>query len=213
MRLIRPLLIILVLGSFVMDTSNINNRNNQSKSDTLFVNYTYWWPSGGPFTGLCGDPYSLVFTGTVSRLFDPEGPYPTGRNAGEVLYYSQKGLIKIHEIKYQQPPSEGYKKAPGHSYCGENYFSSDCFYGLNLSEGDKVIGFIYSYEGEYSIPDKSILKIMSFDDPVVISIDKYIQNKQNPLTIADDTSKWKKYGLDYSLKQIIVCRLFNMHDK
>lgn len=187
----------------------MKEENIKSNSDTLDVNYTYWWPSGGPFIGLCGDSYSLVFTGIVTKLYEPTGPYPTGRNSGEVLYFPQKGIIKINEIKYKQQPSEGYKKTPGHSYSGERYFSSDCFYNLNLTEGDKVIGFIYSYEGEYSIPDKSILKILNFKDPIVVSIDKYINNKQDPLSIINDTSQWRKYGLDYALKQIIECRLSN----
>jgi hypothetical protein len=208
MKFISSIIILLLLGCFIADDPIKGINIQKNRSDTLYVSYTYWWPSGGPFTGLCGDPYSLVFTGVVAKLCEPEGPYPTGRNVGEVLYTPQKGIIKITEIKFKQPPSEGYSKTPGRNYSGEPYFSSDCFYDLNLKEGDKVIVFIYSYEGEYSIPGKSILKISDFDDPVVISIDKYIKNKQNPLSISSDTAKWREYGLDYALKQIIECRLF-----
>jgi hypothetical protein len=175
-------------------------------SDTLNVGYTYWWPSGGPFTGLCGNTYSIVFTGTITKLYKPENSHPNGRNIGEVTWTPQKGVIKINKVEFKKPPEEGYKATAGRNYGGENYFSSECFFGSGLNEGDKVIVFIYSYEGEYSIPGNSILKIESFSDAAVHSIQKYIKNGQDPLAVEEDTSVWRKYNLDYALKEIIKCR-------
>ncbi len=186
---------------------------NKGKSDTLDVGYTYWWPSGGPFIGMCGDIYSIVFTGTITKINKTSRPHTLTGDTATVLYTPQFGVIKINDIKVKNPPKECYKKYPGKNFSGEQYFKSDCFYDLKLKEGDNVIIFVYSYEGEYSIPSNSIIKIKNFDDPIVLSIEKYIKNNQDPLFIKADTTIWSKYGLDYSLKQIIDCRLSNKKEK
>jgi len=177
------------------------------KSDTLSVAYTYWWPSGGPFIGLCGDRYSLVFTGTITKINNPQKPHTINSDTAFVLYTPQYGIIKIDDIKVENAPEEGNSKQPGKKYSGEQYFKSDCFYQLKLKEGDKVMVFVYSYEGEYCIPGNSILKINSFDDPIVLSVEKYIKNNQDPLAIQPDIKLWRKYGFESALKQIIDCRL------
>jgi hypothetical protein len=177
------------------------------KTDTLDVAYTYWWPSGGPFIGLCGDSYSMVFTGTITQINRPLKPYTVHNDTTIVLYIPQYGVVKIEDIKYKNQPKEGYNKSKGKTYNGEKYFMSDCFHDLKLKVRDKVLVFIYSYEGAYCIPNNSILKIDNFNDPIVLSIDKYIKNNQDPLVIKADTTIWKKYGFDYSLKQIIECRM------
>jgi len=197
---------ILIFGSFMSGNYSPYHKLPNTKSDTLNVAYTYWWPTGGPFVGECGDSYSLVFTGTITKLYNTLIPNTT-RDTTTVLYTPQKGIIKINEMKYKKNPDKAYKKSDGKCYNGELFFSSDCFYESGLKEGDKVIVFIYSYEGEYCIPGQSILKINNFDDPIVLSIDKYIKYDYDPLSIKDDLNAWKKYNLDYALKQIIDCRL------
>lgn len=195
-----------VFGSFLFINSGTISEKVKTKTDTIDVGYTYWWPSGGPFIGLCGDKYSIVFTGKVTKLFNPSPDLPNGRNVGEVTYTPQEGVIMIDQVLCKRSPEEGYKKTPGRNFNNEKYFSSNCFYKSGLSEGDMVIVFIYSYEGEYSIPGNSILKISSFNDEAVTSIEKYIKNGQDPLVIESDTAIWRRYGLDYALKEIIKCR-------
>jgi len=197
----------------MVDNSTTTKEYKNSNSDTLNVRYTYWWPSGGPFVGLCGDRYSLVFTGTIIKIHKPLRPYTVTGDTTMALYTPQEGIMEINDIKVKNPPNEGYKKHPGRNYNGEQYFKSDCFYDLKLKEGDKVIVFIYSYEGEYSIPSQSILKIESFNVPIISSIEKYIQNGQDPLVIKGDTVIWRKYNLDYALKQIIDCRVNSETEK
>lgn len=194
---------------FSMKLSASNKDTLSNNTDTLKVNYTYWWPSGGPFIGLCGDEYSLVFTGTITRLNKPSGPFKS-HDKTITLYTPQTGVVKINEVKFKKAPGECSKDTTGHEYNGEAYFSSDCFNESRLKEGDKVIVFIYSYEGEYSIPGNSVLRINNFDDSIVKSVDKYIKNNQDPLSIKDDLIIWSKYGLDKTLKKIIECRQTNM---
>jgi hypothetical protein len=193
-------------------TSKNKQDTAKNNSDTLRVAYTYWWPSGGPFIGLCGDAYSLVFTGTVMKVNKPSTPNPENGENTSVSYTAQSGLIKIKDIKVKNPLKEGHNKHLGKNYNGESYFKSDCFYDLQLKEGDKVIVFVYSYEGEYSIPRNSIVKIKSFEDPIVLSIEKYILNNQDPLVIRADTSLWREHGFGSSLKQIIECSLFDENE-
>ncbi|MBK8805727.1 MAG: hypothetical protein IPO21_03355 [Bacteroidales bacterium] len=193
-------------------TSRSQNINN-SKTDTLTVPYTYWWQSGGPFIGLCGDPYSLVFTGTVTKINKPETPVTLNGDSSIVLYTPQFCIIEINDIKIKNNPKEAYENSIDKNSMIEKYFKSDCFYSLRLNEGDKVIVFVYSYENEYSIPSNSILKIDNFDDPIVLSIEAYIKNNQDPLSIKADTRIWSKYGLDNALKQIIDCRLSVKNEK
>lgn len=185
-------------------------RNSSPDADTLKVGYTYWWPGGGPFTGLCGNPYSVVFTGTVVRIDAPRGPYPSGRNAGEVLYNPQNGVISIDHVILSCPPAHECNDTSVHAYSGEKWLTSDCFYGSNLHVGDKVMVFLYSYEEDYCIPSNSIIKIENEDDPAVISIKKYIKHDQDPLSISSDTVLWKKYGFDDELKQIIECKQYSL---
>ena len=52
-----------------------------------------------------------------------------------------------------------------------------------------------------------IIKALKHVDEVFLSIDKYIKYDYDPLSIKDDLNAWKKYNLDYALKQIIDCRL------
>lgn len=203
-------LIPLFFVCFVLTRCSQNTAKN--KSDTFDVKYAYWWPSGGPFVGMCGDSYSLVFTGSITKINKPAGSYLINKDSSAVLYTPQEGIIKINEIIVKNPPKKENKNTLNNNSGNEQYFKSDCFYHLNFEEGDKVIVFVYAYDGEYCIPNNSILKINDFDDPVVLSIEKYIKNNQNPLFIKADTTIWSKYKLDGSLKQIIDCRLSTNKD-
>ena len=198
-------------------TKEFEDRNDASMNDliikldkdTLFLPFTYCWTSGGPFIGLCGDTYSLVFTGTITAIgkeikkvrdlgFSEEGTF-------------REGIILLEEIKFNpQPESDGYPlNKITKRYKNEHYFKSDCFYGTNLKEGDKVIVFVYSYEHGYCLPQKSILKVENFYDPIILSIESYIKNKLNPLSIANDIDVRNNYDPYYAnhLKQIIECKL------
>lgn len=163
-----------------------------SLSDTLQVGYTYWWPESGPFIGNCGNEYSFVFIGTVKNIDNP-------LEDSTKLYTSQKGLIEINEVLTL-------RNLKSNTNTQLKYFMSDCFNDLNVKEGDRVIVFCYEYEENYSIPGgKSILKIDNINSPIVISIKKYIESNQNPLSIKQDVTLWKMYDLDTQLKQIIEC--------
>ncbi len=194
----------LIYFIFVLICLNACNGDNSKSSfaagsrDTLFAAYTYWWPAGGPFIGLCGDPYSLVFTGTVSSIEE----ITATEKADKIV--PKKGTITIKEMLYKSDPKDAKNPIKFHS---QKYFSSDCFYGKQFKKGDKVLVFVYSYEGEYSIPPNSILKLNSFEEAAVGSIKTYIKNSQNPLSIKDDLKIWKEYGFDEALEQLIECKL------
>lgn len=161
--------------------------------DTLNVGYTYWWPESGPFIGQCGDAFSLVFLGTVTKIDKPT-------DVAGPLYTSQEGTIQIeHVFKIKDI---GTKK-----YTNQNYFKSDCFNGINVKVGDKVLVTCYDYEDDFTIPgNKSILKVSGLDDLIVKSIKKYIDKDLNPIKIRKDVGAWKKYGLDDALNRIITCK-------
>lgn len=160
--------------------------------DTLAVGYTYWWPSSGPFVGECGDKFSLVFSGTITDILDPT------EEAGP-LYNSQKGFIQINQVFK-------IKDIGANSYANQQFFVSDCFNGLELKKEDKVLVFCYDYENDFSIPGgSSILKIDSFEDPLITSIKKYIDAEENPTAIKNDIKLWEKHDLGNDLEQIIRC--------
>ncbi len=73
-----------------------------------------------------------------------------------------------------------------------------------LKKEIKVIVFCYEHEGSYSIPGKnSILKINEPNDPISVSIKKYIKTGQNPMAIKEDMKLWVKKGFGNDLKQLI----------
>jgi len=94
-----------------------------SDSDSLAVDYIYWWPKPEPFIGLCGDEYSLVFIGIVKEINPPDKDTSS-------LYTSQKGRIEITEaVKTKELAKEKYN--------GQRCFLSDCFYGAGVEKGDQ----------------------------------------------------------------------------
>jgi len=160
--------------------------------DTLTVGYTYWWPESGPFIGECGEAFSLVFSGTITDVLEPT------EEAGP-LYNSQKGFIQINQVFK-------IKDIGANSYTNQQFFVSDCFNGLELKKEDKVLVFCYDYENDFSIPGgSSLLKIDSFDDPLITSIKKYIDADENPKAIKKDVKLWEKHELGNDLEQIIHC--------
>jgi hypothetical protein len=174
----------------------IETKTDQSIStvaDTLRVGYTYWWPQSGPFIGNCGTRYALVFLGTVQHIGKPV-------KNDDILYTSQKGSIKIDEVL----TSRTLKK---NRYDKQKFFVSDYFYKQDVKEGDRVLVFCYEYEDNYSIPGgKSMLKIKRDNDPILLSIKRYIQSDQNALELKKDIALWKNYALDTELMQVIECR-------
>ena len=187
---------ILFLGACTIDNPNIPEKYKNTKSDTLNVGYMYWW-SGGPFTGQCGFEYSIALTGIITKIYKPKEAYMFD---GDTLYIPQKGVIEINDI-YMAVNTEKEK------YIGQKYISSDCFWGEKLEESDKVIVFMYAYEGLNCIPSNSIIKIEDYRDPIVFSTIKYIKNGYDPLSIIQDTTIWSKYKLDDDLKRIIDCKI------
>lgn len=174
----------------------IDVKTDQSIStiaDTLRVGYTYWWPQSGPFIGNCGTRYALVFLGTVQHIGKPV-------KDDDMLYTSQKGSIKIDEVL----TSRTLKK---NRYNKQKFFVSDYFYEQDVKEGDRVLVFCYEYEDNYSIPGgKSMLKIKGDNDPILLSIKRYIQSGQNASALKKDIALWKNYELDTELMQVIECR-------
>ena len=176
--------------------ANNNLQNEQEINnhlDTLNIGYTYWWNSSGPFIGLCGENYSLVFLGVVEDIKSPV-------RDSTLSYTSQEGIIEITEILKSM-------KLEKEKYNGQKYFSSDCFYNSGIKKGDTVAVFCYEYEGSYCIPGpKSIIKIDGFKDSLVKSIRKYIKTGENPIAIKKDLQLWKSKGFATELKQIIECK-------
>lgn len=189
---------VLILLWILVPVFSCNTKKGKSDIDiefvqgTLCVGYTYWWPKSGPFIGNCGDELALAFTGTIVEIATPT-------NEAGPLYTAQKGKVAIENMFK-------IKELGTNTYANQKFITADCFYGLGLNVGDKVLVFCYDYEGDYTIPGrKSILKIDDFDAPLVQSIKAYIDNDQNPIPLKKDKELWTKYGLDESLEQLITC--------
>ncbi|WP_339711256.1 hypothetical protein [uncultured Kriegella sp.] len=160
--------------------------------DTLDVGYTYWWPQSGPFIGDCGEELSLVFVGILKQLEKPN------KNAGP-LYTVQEGIIEIEKVFK-------IKEVGRDSYANQKFVRTDCFYDLGLQIGDTVSVSCYDFEDAYSIPGgNSILKIRSFDDPIITSLRNYIDSDQNPVKLKKDSLLWRTFELDKDLSHIITC--------
>ena len=160
--------------------------------DTLQVGYTYWWPESGPFIGQCGDELSLVFSGTVTDLQQPN------EDAGP-LYTSQKGTIAIERIYKIKDLGES-------SYANQKFITTDCFAGLDLDIGDSVLVCCYDFEDDYTVPGaKSIIRINTTDDPLIASIKRYIDTDQDAVAIKKDVGIWAKEGLGRKLQEVIHC--------
>lgn len=164
----------------------------QFVQDTLTVGYTYWWPESGPFIGQCGDELSLVFSGTISNLQQPND------DAGP-LYTSQKGTIEIDRVYKIKDLGES-------SYANQKFITTDCFDGLGLETGDSVLVFCYDFEDDYTVSGgKSILKIRDMDDPLIASTKRYIDTDQNAVQLKKDIGIWTKEGLGSKLQEVIKC--------
>lgn len=194
------IILIVLMSAYVFSRQNSTEiRTNEmerivdSNSDTLSAVYTYWWTNSGPFIGLCGDKYALVFLGTMTEIAIPV-------NQTSSSYVPQIGVIQITEILKK----ENLEKQ---KYENQKYFSSDCFDQTTLKEGDSVLVFCYAYEGNYCIPGQnSIVKITGKDDPVLLSIKKYVKADQNANEIKDDMALWEEKGFGNELKQILECK-------
>lgn len=190
---------ILALFTIVLFTFGCQSRKSKSDieitfiQDTLDIGYTYWWPQSGPFVGNCGEELSLVFAGILTELEKPN------KNAGP-LYTVQEGIIEIERVFK-------IKEIGINSYANQKFVRTDCFYDLGITVGDTVLVSCYEFEDAYSIPGgKSILKIRSFDDPIVTSLRNFIDSDQNPVKLKKDSLLWRTFELDKDLSRIIACR-------
>ena len=189
---------ILALFTIVLFTFGCQSRKSKSDieitfiQDTLDIGYTYWWPQSGPFVGNCGEELSLVFAGILTELEKPN------KNAGP-LYTVQEGIIEIERVFK-------IKEIGINSYANQKFVRTDCFYDLGITVGDTVLVSCYEFEDAYSIPGgKSILKIRSFDDPIVTSLRNFIDSDQNPVKLKKDSLLWRTFELDKDLSRIIAC--------
>ena len=175
----------------------------QSNVNTLHVGFSYWWSGSGPFPGLCAKKYALAFVGEVSDI-SPPTPFKEGLQ----LYTPQDGVIEILEILSQE-------KLEKQAYTNQKYFQSYCFNRLpDIKKGDTVIVFCHDYYGRYTLTGRiPIVKITGKNDPVLLSIKKYIKNAYNPLVIKDDIALWEEKGLGDDLRQIIECKEFSLEAK
>lgn len=159
--------------------------------DTFKLGYAYWWPQSGPFLGYCGEPYSLVFLGTVVELQEEHL---------EEHYVAQKGIIRVDSVLFS-------KKLQENRYQNEKLISTDAFYQANIKENERILVCCYAYEDNYVNPGgKSILKIEGIQDPKVQSLITYIQSGQDAGSIEGDIDIWEQQHLGFDLKQIISCK-------
>lgn len=186
---------------------------NENTTDTLELAFAYWAPSGifsGSDCSVLAD--NIIFTGTVTKLYEPSKPYLVGgdnainKDSTNLLYVPQSGVIKLNSILKVSDVQDPMAEDGAPRYNSEHFFVSDCFYNSGLKEGDKIVAFVGVYEGLFSIFDnRDVLKIESFDDPIISSIKTYIEagSKATPLTINNDAEIWHKHG--YDLKNVIKC--------
>lgn len=191
----RTLFLLVCYGVALISCNSKNSISNievEFVQDTLTVGYTYWWPESGPFIGQCGDELSLVISGTISNLQQPND------DAGP-LYTSKKGTIEIDRVYKIKDLGES-------SYANQKFITTDCFDGLDLETGDHVLMFCYDFEDDYTIPGgKSILKITDMDDPLIASIKRYIDTDQNAVHLKKDIGIWANAGLGRKLQEVIKC--------
>ena len=190
-NLLNYFFVLLIFGFYACSTKKSKSDIEiEFVKDTLTIGYTYWWAESGPFIGQCGDELSLVFSGTVTDL-------QQSSNVAGPLYNSQKGTIEINEV-YK------IKDLADNHYANQKFITTDCFEGLDLNVGDKVLVSCYDFEDNYTLPgDKSILKISNFDNPLIASIRRYIDTNQNALQLKKDVSLWAEEGLGVKLEEII----------
>ncbi|PKA98410.1 hypothetical protein B0O79_2096 [Flavobacteriaceae bacterium MAR_2009_75] len=194
---VRFLLLSFILGCLCLTACKNSNSNTDIEieftQDTLQVPFTYWWEESGPFIGYCGENYSLVFVGTITDL------ETENKDAGP-LYHSKRGTIALEKVlKIDNPNSQ--------EYISQGYVTTDCFYGLDLTVGDKVLVFCYEYEDGFSIAGGScIIDIGGLEHPLVKSIKTYIHENQDPLAIEKDSTLWGAYGFGEKLAQHIRCK-------
>ena len=184
---------ILIFGIACKNTKSKSDLQIAFTQDTLDVGYTYWWPESGPFIGSCGEELSLVFSGILRNL---EG---ATEDAGP-LYTSQKGIVEIEKV-YK------IKEIGENTYANQKFVAMDCFHKSVLAVSDTVLVFCYDYEDAYTIPGrKSILKIVSHEDPLVKSIRRYIDAGENPIELKQDIGLWATKDLGRALEKIILCK-------
>ncbi len=174
--------------------------NKKSKSDidilftpdTLSVGYTYWLDETGPFRADCDKQLSLVLMGSISSIKEPTtDPGP--------LYMAQEGIIKIEKVFK-------IKALDDKTYAGQKFLKTDCLYDSGLNLEDKVLVFCYDYDNGYTVNGhQAILKLNSFNEPIVEATRRFINHNEHPISLKKDHKIWASYGFKENLQERINC--------
>ena len=162
---------------------------SQNAKDTLNLGYMYWANDMTPFG--FGSRYSLIVLGTVTKI------NPPSKNDKNALYTSVEGHIVIQEAILDS-------KAHNRDMETIGYLETDCFENTTLVEGDQVLVFCVSYEGDYAITGRqSIIKIPTNDKRYITSLKKYIDASYDPTVIENDIDLWSKLAVGKALEEYI----------
>ncbi len=169
--------------------SNHTIKEIEVKKGSLDLGYMYWANDFTPFG--FGSRYSLIVLGTVTELKTPSTP------SEDALYTSVEGRIIIQEVIYDS-------KSHNRDMNTIRHLETDCFDGTSLKEGNQVLVFCVSYEGDYAITGRqSIIKIPKNDKRYITSIKKYINASYNPTVIEEDLDLWSKVAVGEALQNYI----------
>ncbi|WP_299767580.1 hypothetical protein [uncultured Dokdonia sp.] len=184
--------ILLIAFTLLITTACQSHKNiqpNVIKTDTLDLGYMYWANDFTPFG--FGSRYSLILLGTVTKI---ENPAEVSEDA---IYTSVEGHITIKEVILDS-------KSHGNDMNSIGSITTDCFEGTTLSNGDQVLVFCVSYEGNYAITGKqSIIKIPKNDKRYITSIKKYINASYDPRIIEKDIELWRKVAVGDALENYL----------
>lgn len=177
--------------------------------DTLRPGVAWWQPAGGPFRGLCAEPWSLGLLGVIQTVHPAvsgvgsNGPDSPDQDSGTPP--PLVGDLRVLEVLHAQPlPKEQLplrRGRPGtelHVAIGGSPLEG-------LGVGDTVMAFLYEYEGAHTFPPGPMLRIGSLRAPVVASLRRFVDRGFSPLAVEADTVLWRPYGCDFALKQAVEC--------
>lgn len=169
--------------------SNHAIKDIEVKKESLDLGYMYWANDFTPFG--FGSRYSLIVLGTVTKIDPPSTP------TEDALYTSVEGRIAIQEVIYDS-------KSHNRDMNTIRHIETDCFDGTSLKEGNQVLVFCVSYEGDYAITGRqSIIQIPTNDKRYITSIKKYINASYNPTVIEKDIDLWSKVVAGEALQNYI----------
>ena len=166
-----------------------NIQSKAIKTDTLNPGYMYWANDFTPFG--FGSRYTLIVKGTVINIQDPT------EVSEDAIYIPVEGTIIIDEVILDS-------KLHGKDFNNIGYITTDCFHGSSIIEGNQVLVFCVSYEGDYAITGKqSIIQIPKDDKRYITSLKKYIHASYDPNIIEKDIDLWNKTSAGEALKNYL----------